>query len=90
MRKWTKALRTKLQSGQVTEADIEMPTFEPVPVYERPQLTFAEYLAAEDYVHLGRPMVRERTWISWIHHKRISIHKRSRVHGLMLDCCVDR
>eukprot|EP00045_Choanoeca_perplexa_P015769 m.203546 g.203546 ORF g.203546 m.203546 type:complete len:441 (-) comp17075_c0_seq1:2775-4097(-) len=57
VRKWTKALKAKLQSGQATEADMEMPNFEPIALYERPDLTFAQYLQTEDYVHLGRPMV---------------------------------
>ena len=57
MRKWTKALQTKLQAGQATDEDMQMPSFEPVPPYVRPELTFAQYLASEKYVHLGRPMV---------------------------------
>eukprot|EP00730_Choanoeca_flexa_P012973 TRINITY_DN4831_c0_g1_i1.p1 TRINITY_DN4831_c0_g1~~TRINITY_DN4831_c0_g1_i1.p1 ORF type:complete len:446 (+),score=98.23 TRINITY_DN4831_c0_g1_i1:105-1442(+) len=57
MRQWSKGLKTKLQAGQLADEDLQIPAFEPVPLYERPKITFEQYLRAEEYVHLGRPMM---------------------------------
>lgn len=57
MRQWNKAFKAAIQAGDVNLEEFPEPPLETVEPYKPTNISFDEYLNAEEYVHLGRPMV---------------------------------